>query len=62
MAGTAGRGRRARGGAGQGLSSAPSPVALQVAIKRVARESVLQWYELVSERGHRDRAGRGGQG
>ncbi|XP_031990003.1 serine/threonine-protein kinase pim-2-like [Corvus moneduloides] len=46
VAGTAGHGRRARGGAGQGLSSAPSLVGLQVAIKRVARESVLQWYEL----------------
>ncbi|XP_053801846.1 uncharacterized protein LOC128789702 [Vidua chalybeata] len=33
-----------------------------VAIKRVARESVLQWVELVSERGQRDRAVRGGQG
>ncbi|RMB97372.1 hypothetical protein DUI87_26100 [Hirundo rustica rustica] len=30
-----------------------------VAIKGVARESVLQWVELVSERGQRDRAGRG---
>ncbi|XP_053817644.1 myosin light chain kinase 3-like isoform X1 [Vidua chalybeata] len=33
-----------------------------VAIKHVARESVLQWDERVSERGLRARAGRGGQG
>ncbi|XP_023801496.1 serine/threonine-protein kinase pim-1-like [Cyanistes caeruleus] len=33
-----------------------------VAIKRVARDSVLQWDELVCERGQQDRAGHGWQG
>lgn len=50
-----------RGRAGLELSP-PCVHGLQVAIKRVARESVLQWVEWVSERGQRAGAGRGGQG
>ncbi|RMC03685.1 hypothetical protein DUI87_19677 [Hirundo rustica rustica] len=49
----------ARVGRDRAQSQPPSLHGLQVAIKHVARESVLQWVELVSERGQRNRAGRG---
>ncbi|RLV63833.1 hypothetical protein DV515_00017866 [Chloebia gouldiae] len=52
-------GRAWHGRAGAQPSSLHGP---EVAIKRVARESVLEWDKLVCERGQRDRAGRGGQG
>ncbi|RLV62391.1 hypothetical protein DV515_00019364, partial [Chloebia gouldiae] len=49
-------------GSGRSSTSWARSWAAAVAIKRVARESVLEWVELVSERGQRDRAGQGGQG